>query len=324
MNTQFKNKKISAGDPTKGVLNLVPCNLCGQDEFTVKYNSPIRLSDQEELAYYLASTDRFDRYGQIVQCKNCGLVYTNPRLSTFSLKKGYAETKDQEYIQEDASRGINAFLSLSTIKKFVKEGKMLDIGCATGFFLNVGRTDFEVIGLELSPWAADFARTKFKLKIITEDLISADLENESFDIVTLIDVIEHLADPINTLKEINRILKPSGVVYLLTPNIDSISAKIMRGKWWGLRPAHLYYFSPYTITQMLKKNGFEILLIRSFGRIFTYGYWLSRLKNYNPLIYKTTKFVLEKLNITEKFVYINTRDSMEICARKVVNLSNET
>lgn len=319
MTEQLKNRKKIPRNLTSGILNLVPCNLCGQDEFVVKYNSPIRLSDQAELANYLASTDRFDRYGQIVQCKNCGLVYTNSRPLTEYLEKGYREAKDLEYVQEDSSRSINAHLSLSTIKKYVSEGKLLDIGCSTGFFLNAARIDFEVVGLELSRWAVDFARTKLKLKVFNENLNSVGFENDSFDVITLIDVIEHLPNPMDTLKEINRILKPSGIIYIVTPNINSLSAKILRGKWWGLRPAHLYYFTPHTITQMLKKNGFEVILIRSFGRIFTYRYWISRLKNYNHLVYATIKFVLRKLNIMEKFVYINTRDSMEICARKVIN-----
>lgn len=315
----MENKKKYSPGLNKGILELVYCNLCNKDDFVLKYNSPIHLSDQTKIADYLATTDRFDRYGQIVRCKNCGLIYSNPRPFIEQLEESYRETADPEYIQEDPSRGINALFSLSTIKKHIKQGKLLDIGCSTGFFLNIARADFEVAGLELSRWAANFARTKFKLKIVTEDLNSAGFENNYFDVITLIDTIEHLPNPMGTLREINKILEPSGIIYLVTPNINSLTANILRRKWWGLRPAHLYYFSPHTINQMLKKSGFEIISIRSFGRIFTYRYWVSRLKNYNSLLYKSAKIILEKLDILEKFVYIDTRDSMEICAKKVKN-----
>lgn len=309
--TQYKNA------PPAGVLETVKCNLCGGSDFKVKYDSPAPLGAPGEMADYLASTDRYGRYGRIVKCPSCGLVFTNPRPPTENLVASYCAAVDPDYTREDASRGINAFLSLATIRKFVKGGRLLDIGCATGFFLNVARSDFEAAGAEPSEWAAGFARKKFGLDVTCGDFQKMDFAPESFDAVTMIDVIEHLCDPSAAVEKVAGVLKPSGYIYLVTPNIESFSARVLRGKWWGLRPAHLYYFSVPTLSALLASRGFEIVMARSFGRIFSYGYWADRLKNYNPLFYKVVRNIIKAADIAEKFVYINTRDSMEIVARKI-------
>jgi 2-polyprenyl-3-methyl-5-hydroxy-6-metoxy-1,4-benzoquinol methylase len=298
-------------------MELVTCNFCGEDNFTVRYNSPIRVRDQENLAHYLASTDRFDRYGQIVQCKKCGLVYTNPRPHSAEVARAYKNLADYEYAEQDSSRSMNANLSLNTIKKYTREGKLLDLGCSTGYFLNVARINFDVKGVEPSKWAVDFAKSKLKLNVEQGDIASVKCLDETFDVISLIDVIEHLTDPIGMLKEAQRLLKANGGIYIVTPNIKSLSARILKGKWWGLRPAHLYYFSPQTLSEMLQKVGFKVVEVRSYGRIFTYGYWLSRIRNYNKIVYRTIGFMIDRFNINEKFLYINTRDSIEVYAKKV-------
>ena len=102
----------------------------------------------------------------------------------------------------------------------------------------------------------------------------------------------------------------------MTPNVRSLSARLLRGRWWGLRPAHLYYFAPDTLTAMLGKAGLEVVLLKSYGRIFTYGYWLSRLKNYPRWVFATARAVIGGLGLENKFLYLDTRDSMELCVLK--------
>src|SRR5512137_580009 len=100
-------------------LELVPCNLCGRDDFDVVFNSPLRVPTADQMAAFVATTDRFDRYGQIVRCRGCGLVYTNPRPIPARILAGYQKAVDREYSEEDASRSINAHLSLHTLRRFV-------------------------------------------------------------------------------------------------------------------------------------------------------------------------------------------------------------
>ena len=304
--------------PDNPNLDAVCCNLCGASDSRVLFESPAALSPRVELADFLASVDRFDHYGRIVRCRSCGLVYTSPRPSAADLAHGYTQAVDDDYAQEDSSRSINAHLALHTIKRFARGGRLLDVGCATGYFLNAARLDFETCGIEPSRWAADYARERLKLDVLQGVLDEIALPPGSFDVVTLNDVIEHFVDPATVLARLNTLLRPSGLLYLVTPNIESVSARVLRGYWWGLRPAHLYYFSPRTLTAMLERAGFRVVSLKRYGRMFTYGYWLSRLKSYPRWLRASAAAVVRGLGIEDKFLYLDTRDSMEVCALKQV------
>ncbi|MBI5882742.1 MAG: class I SAM-dependent methyltransferase [Elusimicrobia bacterium] len=288
--------------------------LCGARDFSVVYERPYPrvLTDVD----FNATTDRFDAYGRIVRCRACGHVYTNPRPEPGLIEQGYAESEDPEYGQEAPSRAINAHLCLATIRGVVSSGRLLEVGCAAGYFLNAARTDFEVFGVEPSRWAAAEASRRFGVKVHAGTLAEAAFPDAHFDVAAMVDVIEHLADPAAVLAECRRVLRPGGLLYLVTPDIGSLSAKVLRGSWWGLRPAHLHYFSRKTLSAFLEKNGFETRLCRSYGRMFTLDYWSSRLKNYPALVRAFVEKSIGMLRVRDKFVYINTRDSIEVVARK--------
>ncbi len=299
------------------LLEEAPCNLCGSRESAVLYQRPYLTPHDQESGAFAATTDEFRNYGRIVRCLKCGLCYTNPRPTAEAILSGYGNYVDESYLLESSSRSINAHLSLNTIRRFVSAGSLLEFGSSVGYFLNAARTDFEVTGLEPSRWATQEAQKRFKVECYAESIENPkSIQGRSFDVVAMSDVIEHLLDPKAAILSSRNFLKPGGILYLLTPDIGSLSAKIMRSYWWGLRPAHIYYFSRQTLTRMLIENGFEILTIKSFGRIFSYSYWLSRLKNYPKSVFLTVGGVIKALGLENKLAYIDTRDSMEICARK--------
>jgi 2-polyprenyl-3-methyl-5-hydroxy-6-metoxy-1,4-benzoquinol methylase len=297
-------------------LEVIPCNLCGGDEYRVLFNSPYRADINALAADFVASTDRFDRYGQIVRCRRCGLVYTNPRPMMQDLLRGYEKTTDVEYTQEDSSRSINAHMNLRTIKKFVPRGRLLDVGCNTGYFLNAARLDFDAHGIEPSQWAVRYAVEHLKLNVRQGSLEDAGLDEGSFDVVTLIDVLEHMTDPLGAVRRVASLLKPKGLAYFVTPDIKSLTSRLLRGRWWGLRPAHIHYYSHKTLAALLDKAGFDVLLAKSYGRIFTYGYWVSRLRNYPFLFRWPVETAVRALRLEDKLLYLDTRDTMEVCARK--------
>jgi 2-polyprenyl-3-methyl-5-hydroxy-6-metoxy-1,4-benzoquinol methylase len=301
---------------TSAHLELVPCNLCGRGEFTVLFSSPFKVPDDQAAGDFVASTDRFDAYGQIVRCRGCGLVYTNPRPLPQVIAGGYIRSVDPEYASEDSSRSINAHMSLHVVRRFAKAGRLLDVGCNTGFFLNAARLDFEAHGVEPSEWASDFARSRLRLDVVTGTLDQAGFPPAHFDVVSMNDVVEHFTDPQAALRQVAGLIRPGGHLYLVTPNIASLSARLLRGRWWGLRPAHLYYFSPATLERMLRQAGFEVVLRKSYGRIFTWGYWLSRLQNYPAFVRGPVRALVKALGVESKFLYLDTRDSMEVVARR--------
>jgi SAM-dependent methyltransferase len=298
--------------PTERPSAPVACNLCGSDDARTLHE---RGSSDASLARHaLITTDVYADYGRIVRCRRCGLVYRNPRPSPEDVLSAYAEVRDADYLEEQDCRSMNAHLSLRVIRRHARGGRLLDAGCATGLFLNAARTDFDVQGVEPSAWAAGLARSRLGLDVVQGSLGSAPLPEGSFDVVTLIDVLEHFVDPLGALRRAAALLRPGGLLYVVTPDIGSLSSRLLRGYWWGLRPAHLYYFSRATLGRALEAAGFEVRESRSYGRLFTYGYWLSRLRQYPAVVYAPVRAAVGAFGVADKVVYINTRDSLEACA----------
>ncbi|MBU2530377.1 MAG: class I SAM-dependent methyltransferase, partial [Elusimicrobia bacterium] len=295
-------------------LDNLPCNLCGADNFKIIFNRPYNAEISNDLSIFVATTDEFNNYGRVVKCKNCGLVYTNPRPPKPLLEEGYTTGKDECYLSESSSRSINAHLSLNTIKRFVGGGKLLEIGSSVGYFLNAARLDFDITGFEPSKWACDIAKKRFKLDIFNSPFKTEYLPSENFDVISMVDVIEHLTDPKDTLKKMSGIIKPGGLLYIVTPDINGLTAKILRSYWWGLRPSHICYFTPKTLGKMLKELGFKVVLKKSYGRIFSLNYWASRLKNYPAFLRLPIEKLIDVFDLKDKLVYLDTRDTMEICA----------
>lgn len=220
----------------------------------------------------------------IARCQKCRLLYINPRPSLEEMKKFYPENyswKDNTKVPSRFTKLIRNFerkyryhLLRNEVSKVIKytkknDGKILDIGCGTGDRLEVFREKgFEIYGIE--PYdSADDAKNFLKLNIIKGDLNSVHFFGKSFDIVTMYNVLEHIHNPIQTCKEINRILKDDGYLVIQVPNIDSLQYKIFKRRWSAFDvPRDLYYFNVNTMRLLCKKTGFRIKKIDHFMTLF--------------------------------------------------------
>jgi len=150
---------------------------------------------------------------------------------------------------------------LDKVVGFKREGKLLDVGAGVGTLLSVAaRRGFAVKGVEVSRWAAAFAREKKGLDILTGSLEDACLEMEAFDVVVINHVLEHVDEPRALMAEVHRILKNDGLLVIGVPNIGSIMAGLQSGKWPSLRPEeHIWHFTPATIKRLVTEAGFTEL-----------------------------------------------------------------
>ena len=200
----------------------------------------------------------------IVKCKKCGLVYVNQKFSKEDIKEinklkysggEYSENylKQREYFIKRSEKFIRH------IRKFKKRGKILDVGCSYGFFLEVAKKfGFDCLGVELSKEITSFAR-KHKLNVLTGTIHDFKFPHK-FDIITMWDVLEHTYNPVAELKRTHELLKDSGLLVIQLPNIESFTAKLTKSDWvWLNFPYHLYHFSPVTLERLLKKTNFKIL-----------------------------------------------------------------
>jgi len=170
---------------------------------------------------------------------------------------------------------------INSLQKGNKGGRLLDIGCSTGLFLNKLQQSklWEVWGVETSEYSVKIAREQYHLNVFHGELSEGNFQNGFFDVVTLWDVLEHLPDPISTLSEVSRITKPHSFLVLRVPNFDSLDAKLFRSTWEGIDlPRHYYVFSRNNINWLLNRNGYEVNKVSC--SIGTYPAFLLSLRFY--------------------------------------------
>jgi len=233
------------------------CNLCNGTEFAEKY----RIRENASFSPLWPDSGDIAREGiRIVKCRNCGLVFTDPRRPAEEISKIYADEYHRAHKEE---LKLNAYEErLRRIREYKGSGDLLDIGCGYGYFLKAASRYFSVTGLEASKDAVKFVKDVQKVPAINERFLSADLREGSFDIVTLWDTIEHLYDPYSNLVKINKILKRGGVLALRTGDIASLNAGIAGRHWFFYHLIdHAYFFSRKTMTGLLDKAGFDVLRV---------------------------------------------------------------
>lgn len=222
----------------------------------------------------------------VVTCESCGLLFLSPRpadekipllyeASYFGDSNSTESTYTTEYLANSlwADRNVppektshgKVFLEIEQILR--RKGRVLDVGCSIGSALNTARKlGWETMGVEPSEFAASLSRQHFGIDPIVATLESAMLPKEHFDAITMFDVIEHVTSPRGTLREIARLLRPDGVLYLLTPNGANIAAR--GASWIGLRVnmEHLYYFTAASLSGLLTSAGLKMSSYRTTGR----------------------------------------------------------
>jgi SAM-dependent methyltransferase len=242
-------------------MEYVNCDLCGLDDTQVIFKKKDKLG---------ISDDQF----QVVECRQCGLLYVNPRPTEAEIGKFYPETYSwKETLEADSfltkwvrrlEKNYRYHLLRNEVSKVLRftdrsPGRVLDIGCGTGDRLDVFRSKgFETFGVETSD-SANYATEHLNLNVLKGDLFSANFSDEFFDLVTLYNVLEHTHSPARVIKEIHRILKKEGFLIIQVPNSNSIQYKIFKKRWAAFDvPRDLYYFGTETLSLLLGKVGFIV------------------------------------------------------------------
>ena len=224
---------------------------------------------------------------------------------------------DEEYVAEERGRRETSKKVLARIAQHKQQGVLLDIGCANGFFLDEARKQgWDTRGVEISTWAAAYGRNELKLNITNGFLEEANFPAEFFDVIVMLDVIEHLTHPKQVLLEIKRILKPQGVVYISTPDIASTLSRLLGAKWWGINKYHLFYFSKKTFETMINSCGFQVKKYHPHVRIFSLRYWIKRITPYHQGIFSFIEFFVRAGKIGSQQVKVNLYDQIEAVITK--------
>jgi SAM-dependent methyltransferase len=245
---------VSALEPT-------PCPMCGASD-----GAPlVETADQ-----MLPGPERF----RLLSCRACGHLYQSPRPSPEAIgayyPAGYISFQPAVADLPSPLRRLELRRYYATRRRIVERavagpGRILDVGCATGNFLDAMRAaGWRAQGVEPSVEAAAYARERLGLDVLTGRLEDAALPSGAFDVVTLWDVLEHVHEPRATLAEAARLLRPGGALILGLPNPDSLEARLLGPHWigWDL-PRHLNLFRPALLRAQLATMGLPVERISS-------------------------------------------------------------
>jgi SAM-dependent methyltransferase len=220
----------------------------------------------------------FDKDGYaICRCGSCGLVQVDTAPSRDELERIYGEEYFSsevfhDYVAEREVRVQAGRAAVQTLARLVPAGKLLDVGCAAGFFLEAASAHFEVTGVELSPFASSYARETLGFRVFTGDVSDGMLDHERFDVVTVWNTIEHMSDPLGAFAAIARIMRPGALLALSTGDVTGPLARIDLRNWnLMVPPYHLFFFSPTTIDLLLAAAGFELRRLVYDGVVATRG-----------------------------------------------------
>ncbi len=297
-------------------LEYIKCNLCGKDDYKVLY-AAVPEEKQEVAREYSAGSSEILK-DQVVKCKNCSFVYINPRPKSEDIVEGYSAAKDELYASQASGRIATFRSSIKKIEKFApNKGKILDVGAACGFFLKAAKdSGWEVTGVEPSNWMTKWGNDHYGVNIKQGILEEAKFPDNSFDVITFMDVLEHVPDARASLIEAHRILKPGGILAVNYPNFGSNLAKIAGRKWWFLLSVHLWYFTPATIKRMLADTGFEQLNHTHHFQKLNFGYLAMRVKPYNKFLGNFLEKAFNASGLSEKQLMYYASQSLVIAKKK--------
>lgn len=261
----------------------------------------------------------------ILKCLECGTMVADISLSEKELANLYSENYffGEEYSNYIRDRDVlekNFKLRLKVLEHFLNvthDQRLLEIGSAYGFFMDLVRNRFEVVqGFDISQSSTEYAREHLKLDVRNEDFLKYDFGSEHFDVICLWDTIEHLRDPHLYLEKISRLTKKDGLIALTTGDIESINARWRKEKWRLVHPpTHLYYFSKRSMEKLLSRYGFQVVYNKYCGfyrSIDNIAHNIFVLRKKKRVIYD----LLKKSGLAKLNIYLNLFDIFYVVARK--------
>jgi SAM-dependent methyltransferase len=266
----------------------------------------------------------FPPYG-VVACEGCGLVFLSPRPTEAAALAIYQDPA--YYDSETEGHGYDEYLEvrqnwlrtfrrrLGQIRRHKPAGRVLDVGCGPGFFLDAAvEMGYDAWGIDPSAYGVALAGERHGQRVRVAVLETADFEPASFDLVVASDAFEHVYSPGRFLEAAHRLLRPDGVLAITTPDPTSLLARVSGRGWVSFKiPEHVYYWSPATLRRALAPD-FETREVSSAGQYATAGFLLRRLLRLGPRPPAPLRGLLALLNRVS--VYTNNGSLTVVASKK--------
>jgi SAM-dependent methyltransferase len=255
----------------------------------------------------------------ICRCAGCGVGFVDAQIPDVVLGNYYNTCDDSVYDDPENAQCLRYYyLRLKNLLAArIKTGTLLDVGCSGGQFLDC-MSEFEAYGIEISPHYAEKARARFGDRIYWGTLESYPEHPRFFDLITILDTLDHMKDPVRALAKCHRMLRPGGFVAVKVHNLSCLWAKVTGSKFYAIIPPyHLFYFDGSSLTSLLSKTGYAVLdqqFIPHLLMIKTVFHRLAR-GDANSLAHRAY-LMLRDTRIGRVRVYKNLHDIITVLAQK--------
>ncbi|MBU1922626.1 class I SAM-dependent methyltransferase [Patescibacteria group bacterium] len=200
----------------------------------------------------------------IFRCIDCGVVFLGNDLDDREIKdlyKYYGYSAFSNYLSPITK--IRYEKLLDSFEKYRKNNTIIDVGCGAGYFmLSASNRGWQADGTEISEEAIKLAEEKGQ-KVLKGDISDLDLKEKTYDVAVLMELLEHSSNPEQIIKKLSCILRPGGLVYITTPNYNSLARRIAGGNWGMFSKEHSFYFTAKGLKRILHKYGFKIKSLRT-------------------------------------------------------------
>lgn len=219
---------------------------------------------------------------EVFRCESCGVQWLNPQPDDQTLERIYNEHyflgsedgQDMTQVWEMKRATARVYLDQLAAATGKRRGRMLEVGCGTGDFLVEAQRDgYEVEGVEVSAHAVETANTKLGAALVRQGILEDfPVECGGFDVAAMFDLVEHVRQPGVFLKQVHQLLKPGGVAFIVTPSLDSWSAKLLGKNWMEYKLEHLWYFNRRAIQIALEGAGFKNISTAPNYKVLSFDY----------------------------------------------------
>jgi 2-polyprenyl-3-methyl-5-hydroxy-6-metoxy-1,4-benzoquinol methylase len=290
------------------------CPLCSSTNVTLKHPS----SFKEIPSKYKITSGDIGTHSDIYVCERCGIGFVVDELLIKHLDFLYSSAPiDKEYQDNFDQRVINSLNLLSFIPQKSGIRYLLDVGCYTGSLLEAANSiGYRAYGIEPSKKAVELAKKDFSDSIAEGSYsLAPDIFSRQFDVITAVDVLEHLRDPIDFIVVMKKMLKRGGYFVLVMPDFGSLASRLLGRRWYGIQLTHLFYFNRRSLEILLGKYGFRVVRRGTYKRSFSIEYIIQRISGYIAL-FGILNSILPSYR-KQKTVCVDFHDSMILVGQKI-------
>jgi 2-polyprenyl-3-methyl-5-hydroxy-6-metoxy-1,4-benzoquinol methylase len=272
VDTATADGRLRANPPEPARDEPARCYLCGG---ALALRFPGRGGETSGHAAYACTSFGHRAHAPIWVCRDCGFLMQWPVPEPVQLLGAYGAVEDPLYLAEKENRYLTFRRALGLLGPPAGR-RLLDVGAYCGIFVDVARrAGFAAEGIEPSRWAVREART-LGIPVRNETLAEAARTGARYDVLTLWDVIEHLADPRQELLAAAELLRPGGELHVSTIDAASPLARALGARWPWLMEMHLFYFDHRTLPRLLEETGFRVSRRRAYTHTVSADYLLRK------------------------------------------------